>query len=591
MKMADDNRLTLVAEFVAGLHDAGVRDVCISPGSRSTPLAIAVLRQPGLRAFVLADERSAAYFALGRALASGLPVALVCTSGTAPAHYLPALIEAFEARVPLIALTADRPPELREVGGNQTVRQVRMYGEHVKWAIELPVPGDYPHAVAHARATAARAVMHARLSPAGPVHVNVPLREPLLPERSPVLQGRTPRVHVGRRHLDESGRAALSAALERSRRTLIVAGQMSAHVAKQVVRFAEHIGAPILPDPTSQLRSLGGAKRAVVIDRADAIARALAAITGDSTSAWDATQARPDVIVRVGRALASKAIGQLLTGFSSVRQVAVDEDAWSDPWFSASDLFVADPAQIFADLCTVLARRGDHTYAEFWAQLNDRAERERLAVLADLGTRGAIALEGAVAAEVGSSMPADAQLVVGSSMPIRDLDLFFTGGRRPFTIFANRGASGIDGVVSTALGIAAQGKPTVLLLGDLSFYHDANALLASKLYGIPLTVVLVNNDGGGIFSFLPPAGEMDVFHAFEARHGLDFAPLVQAYGGHFKVVASAQDLRDELEASVMAAGLQVIEVRTDKQANVSLHKQIVRRLQDALAPLLVGQGG
>jgi len=547
--------------FVDELVRCGLRDACTSPGSRSTPLALTLAREPRLRATSHIDERCAAFFALGLAKATGLPAVLACTSGTAAANYAPAVIEAYEARVPLLILTADRPPELRELGAGQTIDQVKLFGGAAKWFVEVD---DHPASAARVRwlrQLACRAFYTALDGRPGPVHLNFSLREPLVPDgdlpeteivpgraggrpwvtRPPALQAPSPRLLDGL--LEEL----------RERRTIVVAGraERDPHLGAAIAAFAERAGAPLLAEP------LSGARRgAAAIAHYDAFLR---------DPDWPHA---PELILRVGDLPTSKPLRTWLAA-SDALQVALGPD-WQDPAQVVGTISPADPRATLQALTDRLPRpKGD--WLQTWRAADRAAER---AIARTVGPTGLT--EPRIAAELGTLLPPEATLVVASSMPIRDVETFFGVRETPFRVLANRGANGIDGTVSTAFGVAAAGHgPTVLTIGDVALAHDVGGLLAASRLGLKLVIVLIDNDGGGIFHFLPVSGEGDAFVEHVATpHGLDFAHAAALYGCGYERVADVDAFRAALARALAADRTTIVCARTDRERNVELHREV-----------------
>lgn len=553
-----------VAAFVDALVAAGVRDACVAPGSRSTPLALMLAADPRIRVWVHYDERSAAFFGLGMAKLRREPVALLCTSGSAAANFMPAVVEARYGRVPLVVLTADRPPELQENGAAQTIDQVRLYGVHAKWFAQALLPEAREDALRHVRTLAARACATAVAAPAGPVHLNFPFREPLVPvpgEAAVVPGGPGVAVTTGRRAPQLALVERLAGELGDVERGLIVCGpQDDPALAPAMASLATALGYPVLADPLSGVRC-GRHDRSLVVDAYDALLRDSAFVE----------RMRPEVVLRFGALPTSKPVLQLLERYPSCRQIVVDE-GWSEPTLLAAELVQADAAataQALGD--AVKGSRGEPSeWASTWMAAQRRARQAICEVMAAIEEP----FEGRVFAELAQLLPDGATLYAGNSMPVRDLDTFFPGGDREVRLLANRGANGIDGVVSSALGAAAAGaRPLVLAIGDLSFYHDLNGLLAAKLHGLDATIVLLNNDGGGIFSFLPQAGHEHFEQLFGTPHGLEFQPAVEMYGGRYLRARTWTELRSALCAGLTAPGLKVIEMRTERARNVELHRR------------------
>jgi len=603
-------------EMVDGLVASGVRDVVVCPGSRSTPLALATRAHPRLSVRVLLDERSAGFFALGLARASRRPVAVIVTSGTAVANLLPSVVEASLARVPLILLTADRPPELRDRGAPQTIDQIRIFGGFVRWFAELPLLDGADETRRHVRSVIGRAVATAISRPAGPVHLNVGFREPLVPSaalgplpapgplRAPTdgdddgnRVGPRPFTDVldGRPELGPAEVAGLAARLAAAERGLIVAGpQEDPDLPAALARLAAATGFPIVADPLSLVRC-GLHDRSLVVSHADHLVRA---------GRWREGHL-PELAIRFGATPTSKPLLTLLTDAMPAQIVVDGGGGWSDPAILPTTFVHADATATACALSEVLesapggadAAGGDAArgaaargaWATDWIEA-DRAAATALADwLATVQSSGE-PFEGLPFAILGQMLPDGAQLWAGNSMPVRDLDDWLAGSDRRIRPLSNRGANGIDGVVSTALGAAAADVgPVVLVVGDVSFLHDLNALVAARLHGLSATIVLIDNDGGGIFSFLPQAatdapevGLPDHYEElFGTPHGIDAGPIVTALGGEFRVVGAAT-MRDALAESIGRPGVRVLGFRTDRARNVELHREAAATVVAAL---------
>ena len=573
---------TYIGAFVDELARAGVRHACVAPGSRSTPLAMTIAAHPSLRTWMHLDERSAAFFALGMARVSGTPVALLCTSGTAAANFLPAVVEANAAGVPLLVLTADRPPELRDVGAPQTIDQNRLFGEHAKWFVEVALPEATSVMLRYVRTLASRAAATATAAPAGPVHLNFPFREPLIPAPMERPEGMSPAEEMawkGRpngapwvtvsdapRTADASMVRRLVGQLRAARRPLIVVGpQQDASLATPVAALAHAIGAPVLADPLSQVR-WGPHDRSLVVDAYDAALR----------HASTAAALAPDVVLRVGSVPTSKPLQQFLLRHPTAQHLVVDEGRWPDPLLLATEMVHAQPRILMGQLAAELLDGSgcDASWRSRWTRVNEAAGT----ALAEYGAALDESFEGRALAEVAALVPSGGTLFVSSSMPVRDLDSFGRGDSRVLRVLANRGANGIDGVVSSALGAAAASRaegpgPLVLVIGDLALYHDLNGLLAARLHGLDATIVVLNNDGGGIFSFLPVAGHpMHFEQLFGTPHGLTFAPAAELYGAQYRLAESWTELREGVTAGAAGRGLHMVEMRSDRARNVALHE-------------------
>ncbi len=580
-----------VGAVVDELVRAGVAHLCLCPGSRSTPLAIAAARQPGLKVWTHIDERAAAFFALGLARTARAPVAVVSTSGTAAANFLPAVVEARFGRVPLLVLTADRPHELRDAGANQTIDQLRLFGVHVKSFAEVAPPLATEPMLRYARQLAAQAVAVALGAPAGPVHLNFPFREPLVPQPAPhelppdddragvAWMGREsgrPYTAVvrGVRAVEPEALRALVEALWAARRPLIVCGpQDDPAFPAAVAGLAAALQAPLLADPLSQVRC-GPHDRRLVVAAYDLVLRAEAA----------AAALEPDVVVRFGGLPASRPLQQYLQRHARARQIVVDDGGWSDPLRVASDLVAADPRRVCDALVAALDGHrpvsARDAWAARWLALGRTAREAMTRRLREI----AEPFDGRVFAELASLLPDGALLVVGNSMPVRDADTFLPSVGTRLRVLGNRGASGIDGLVSTALGAAAAaGGPVVAALGDLAFYHDMNGLLAARLHGLAATIVLLNNDGGGIFNFMPQAAYPAYFEPlFGTPHGLAFRHAAALYDATYAAFEGWDAFRDQVRAGLAGSGLSIVEVRTDRARNVRLHEEIWAAAAEAL---------
>ena len=586
-----------VGAFVDELQRAGVGNVVICPGSRSTPLAIAFAEHPGMRTWMHVDERSAAYFGLGMAKRLRQPVALLCTSGTAAANFLPAIVEAKLTHVPLLVLTADRPHELRDNGAPQSIDQNRLYGTYVKWFVEVALPEATNAALRYIRTIAVRASALMQAIPAGPVHLNFPLREPLTPEasldqplppdeqRDPVAwrgrPGNAPYVDVHDAQAgvpDATTIASLTDMVRTVRRGLIIVGPNDdPSLTEPLVRLAQHLGYPMLADPLSQLRC-GDQDSGMILSSYDAFLR-IHSFT---------ERAQPELVLRFGAMPTSKPLLLYLKRYASCPLVVIDgHNGWDEPTQLANELIHADPATLCQRLLSTLMQSdGKPSSSKEWIAMWQSADRvARQTIQATINTFDQF-FEGRVFSELASLLPDDTTLYVGNSMPVRDLDTFFSHTAQRVHIMGNRGANGIDGVVSSALGASAgagQGKPALLVIGDLSFFHDLNGLLAARLHNLNLTIVLINNDGGGIFSFLPQAAYPEHFELlFGTPTGLDFRLAVQMYGGHYQKVESWEQFREQVSQGLENGGLHVIEVQTERVSNVQMHRQLWEVVAQAL---------
>jgi 2-succinyl-5-enolpyruvyl-6-hydroxy-3-cyclohexene-1-carboxylate synthase len=593
-----------VNAFVDELQRTGVHHVVICPGSRSTPLALAFAAHPAIRVWLHIDERSAAFFGLGMAKRLGQPVALLCTSGTAAANFLPALVEARLTHIPLLVLTADRPHELRECGAPQAIDQNRLYGTHVKWFMDVALPEATNAALRYIRTLANRAAALTQAIPAGPVHLNMPFREPLTPEpqadnplptpaqRDPLAwEGRpdnTPYVTVSDASLatvTPADLASLADLLSNIHEGIIIAGPyLDESLAPPLVQLAQRLGYPILADPLSQLRG-GDIDHSQIISSYDAFLR-------NSTFS---ERVVPRLVLRFGAMPTAKPLLLYLKRYPTCRQIVIDGNGgWPEPTQLASEVIHSDPIAFCHALLDTLKpdftrSEAQRTWLTTWQQTEQVTRQALYSSIQDFTEP----FEGRIFTELAELLPDGAALYVGNSMPVRDLDTFFWSSQRKIRIAGNRGASGIDGITSSTLGFSAaaqtvseQKAPTVLVIGDLSFFHDLNGLLAARLYQLDLTIILVHNDGGGIFSFLPQAGHPEHFEQlFGTPTGLDFAPVVQMHGGTFSRTDNWQAFREAVTQGMSAGGLNVIEVRTERASNVTMHRQLWQAVDATLHAL------
>jgi 2-succinyl-5-enolpyruvyl-6-hydroxy-3-cyclohexene-1-carboxylate synthase len=615
----------LLRAFVDELVRCGMRAACTSPGSRSAPLVLSLAREPRLRCFSHVDERCAGFFALGLAKSSGLPVAVTCTSGTAVAELAPAVIEAREARVPLLLLSADRPAELRENGAGQAIDQLKIFGDAVKWFVEVELADAGERQLRWVRTLACRAYSTALEGRPGAVHLNFPLREPLvgdfqLPPDATAREGDLPYVRrtsppraagptsppdgagalvpsgessTGPAHAhEESVMRELRALIGSAVRGVLICGrhERDTPLGSAAAAFAGASGWPLLADP------LSGARRGeAAIAHYDALLR----------DAQLAAELAPDLVIRVGDLPVSKPLRTWLAALDpDVRQVALDpEGAWQDPDSVLSDCLALEPASTLAALAPLADRRdgdargsgaSEADWLERWHSADERAAE---AIGAALGHDQLS--EPLVARELGVLLPQKATLFVASSMPVRDIETFWPVRADPPRVLCNRGANGIDGTVSAAFGVAAasRGEPVVLLIGDVALAHDIGGLLAARRLGLKLTIVLIDNGGGGIFDFLPvsaasvaldpdpSAPGQDLYTAHVATPtGLDFADAARLYGLSHERPTDLPSFRSALERALAGGSSSIIEVRTRREENVALHRRVWQEVARANRP-------
>ena len=571
-----------IASLVDELYQLGVRHAVFSPGSRSTTLAMLFQSHGGFHTYMNIDERSAGFMALGIAKAQGEPAVLVCTSGSALTHYGPAVVEAKYSGVPMIILSADRPYTLQQVGAPQTIDQQKYFGTAVNYYEELSVPSK-SHYYTYPRQVARRAYLKANDHKLGPVHINVPLFEPLVPNREEEYfkQGRSAKPFRLVKHEE----IASLASLLNGKRVLILGGPSITNP-KAVVDFADRIGAVVIGDPLSNLRQYEG-----VISTYDAFLV--------HHERWE--ELRPDVVIQFGQIPVSKRIQQWMGTLTDIDYITVSPNAdVVNPSLTTTihvmaslDVFVTEVYRglslqqglgtiiyeiseqkdncTYRDLDTNSAYSGqlaaDSSYVQIWQQIesNSREQLDKVQEEPNL-------FEGRTIHMLQQIMSDEGQILVANSMSIRDMDYFWATGRSQAMVYGNRGTNGIDGTVSTALGLSMNGKPTVMVTGDLSFFHDLNGLAIGKTHGMNLTIILHNNDGGGIFQYLPQKGTDDFDYLFNTPQGIDYSGLATMYSLDYVKVTTNAELDRAMQQYIGAEGIHLIEVPTSKEGSRELHK-------------------
>ena len=572
----------LASALVEELARGGLRHAVVSPGSRSTPLALALWRQPEIEVTVIVDERSAGFFALGAAQAGGDPVALLCTSGTAAANYHPAVCEADESALPLVVLTGDRPPELRGIGAGQTIDQIKLFGASVRWFCEVGTHTADDEGLLHYRSTACRALAAARGEPRpGPVHLNLPWREPLAPVQvegavtatDPLaLTGREGRPLTAVTRIDLEPSAFLldevAGHIGDAISGVIVAGrQLDPELREPLAHLARASGFPILAEPTSQLRC-GPHDRSHVVSTYDLLLR----------EEHFARSVVPELVLRFGEMPTSKPLRTWLAA-SGAEEIVVDPlSGWNEPSRLAAAILRADPTELAAGWAARLERE-KRPAPERWLAAEEAA---RVALDAELPADSIS--EPALHRALGRAHRDGDLVYTASSMPIRDQEAFLAPSDTDATFLSNRGANGIDGLLSSGIGAAhASGRPTTIVTGDLGLLHDVGGLAALRDVAAPVRIVVIDNDGGGIFHFLPQEQVLDG-KEFEALlgtpRGVDAAKAAALFDLPHRRLESLAELPEAL-----VAGTGLIEVKTDRGTNVVLHRRLADRVAEALAPL------
>lgn len=547
--------------LIDGLVSRGLSRVVISPGSRSTPLALACERHPLIESWIQVDERSAAFFALGLAKTDLQPVALIATSGSAPAHWYPAVIEASKSAIPLLLLSADRPPELQDCGANQTIDQLNLFGSHVRSFHQLPLPSSETKQLNAIQQLGQQAAEESLAPLSGPVHLNIPLREPLVPDGS---ESATPKPQTEIQSVPPFAPSPNMALLERlateldNKRGIIVCGpeHYADGFAEALTTLAQRLGSPILADPLSNLR-FGAHERQQIISRYDAFLKR-PTFTQSHT---------PDWVLRFGAMPVSKSLSSYLESSVESRHYLIDGNGqMRDPLHRIDTPITADPTLVCRQLTNQLAQQDNQQWLDEFRQ-----EEQRAAQLASaLGSAESIIIEQCI-----EILPAQSSIFCSNSMPIRDLDSFSGSANKPLQILANRGVSGIDGNISTLLGIAAAStnKPgtTLGLIGDLALFHDMNGLLMAR--EVDAIIVLFNNNGGAIFQHLPQAELPEFERVWKTPTDLDFAHVAQLYGLAYRQLTEIDQFADALEWALPQRGVRLIELVTDAEVSLNEHRR------------------
>ena len=570
-----------IAALVDEFYQLGVRHAVFSPGSRSTTMAMLFKEHEGFETYMNIDERSASFMALGIAKAHKEPTVLVCTSGSAVAHYLPAILEAQYTGIPLIVLSADRPHTLLHVGAPQTVDQHKIFGTAVNYFEELAVPQE-SHYYTYPRQVARKAYMKAMDTKKGPVHINVPLFEPLVPElsRNHFEAGRSSFKVVkpnyssvfgfdnrnNLTHINNAidiahgndGTKEINDLLERYERILILAGpQIDIDEADMIRSFGESLQAPILADPLSNVRGCDTSN--VVISTYDAL------LAGKAL--WH--ELKPDCVIQFGQIVVSKRVQQMIASWTDVEYIEVNPTMDSMNPTGKTTMHMQASIDVFTHLHG--KNNSSDTYLNIWRRL-DQAGKKQLSTAIDEPH----CFEGRTIRELQKQIPEDGQIFVANSMTIRDFDYFWFSGESKAVLYGNRGVNGIDGTISTALGLAANGRPTYLVTGDLSLFHDLNGLAVAKTHNLNLTIILHNNDGGGIFEYLPQKGTKHFDYLFSTSQGLDYSGAAKLYGCGYTKISSPNELSFVLAKIGQESGVHIIEIPTNREYSRELHKKYTK---------------
>ena len=567
-----------IAALVDEFYQLGVRHAVFSPGSRSTTMAMLFKEHEGFETYMNIDERSASFMALGIAKAHKEPTVLVCTSGSAVAHYLPAILEAQYSGVPLIVLSADRPHTLLHVGAPQTVDQNKIFGTAVNYFEELAVPQE-SHYYTYPRQVARKSYMKAMDIKKGPVHINVPLFEPLVPELSrnhfeagrsffKVVKpnyssvfgcdNRNNLTHINNAiniaHGND-GANEINDLLERYERILILAGpQIDIDEANTIRFFGETLQAPILADPLSNVRGCNISDG--VISTYDAL------LAGQAL--WH--ELKPDCIIQFGQIVVSKRVQQMIASWTDVEYIEVNPTMDSMNPTGKTTMHVQASIDVFTHLYG--KNNNSDKYLKLWQRLEQEGKKQLSTAIDEPHC-----FEGRTIRELQEYIPEEGQVFVANSMTIRDFDYFWFSGESKAVLYGNRGVNGIDGTISTALGLAANGRPTYLVTGDLSLFHDLNGLAVAKTHNLNLTIILHNNDGGGIFEYLPQKGTKHFDYLFSTSQGLDYSGAARLYGCGYTKLTYPDELQAALAAASIELGVHIIEIPTSREGSRELHKK------------------
>ena len=609
------------AALVDEFYQLGVRYAVFSPGSRSTTMAMLFTEYEGFETYMNIDERSASFMALGIAKAHKEPTVLVCTSGSAVAHYLPAILEAQYSGVPLIVLSADRPYTLLHTGAPQTVDQQKIFGTAVNYYEELAVP-QKEHYYTYPRQVARKAYMKAMDIKKGPVHINIPLFEPLVPEldRKHFEVGRSTYkvfkpnygdvfsyqnrsnntsnasnvsnvsdVSYTKNTTDNSANNANNAnnfnlLLAQYKRVLILAGpQINVDEVESIHSFAENLQAPILADPLSNVRRYH--KAGAIDDNHEVVSNCNndTNMTQDKQvsdvviSTYDAFLAdkelwpvlKPDCVIQFGQIVVSKRVQQMVASWDNVEYIEINPTMDSMNPMGKTTIHMQASIDMFTHLFAV--KNESNAYLNRWKRLEVAGKAQLSTAIEEPSS-----FEGRTIRELQQHIPDNSQVLVANSMTIRDFDYFWFSGESDAVLYGNRGVNGIDGTVSTALGLATNGKSTYLVTGDLSLFHDLNGLAVAKTQNLNLTIILHNNDGGGIFEYLPQKGTKHFDYLFSTSQGLDYSGAAKLYGCGYTKIINPDELSRVLAKVSTESGVHIIEIPTDREYSRQLHKKYTK---------------
>lgn len=565
------NRNILWADlFVEQLAACGVKYACISPGSRSTPLTYAFSHNRKIKKYLIIDERSSGFFALGLAKSTNSPVAVITTSGTATAELYPAIVEAFQQRTPLIICTGDRPPELYGCGANQTINQINIYGNHIRKFFNAGIPSINESKLKSVKRIAAEAFNISLIMDRGPVHVNFPFRKPFEPDSftNEVDTSFLKKVHSidykEKNPVNSYSEKKIASAFKKINYTekgIIVCGpgEQSKAFYKLLNRFSAKTKFPIFADSSSSARFINNK---YIITNYNSFLR-----LDDFIKKYD-----PELILQFGAAPTTKHFLEFFEK-SKAEKILINEFGdLLDPSRTSNVIIKIQPEHFLRNFIEGnFDSKSVPVYSNSIKVLDKIINNVRNRFIA----KSKFPFEGRIVTELLSIIPSGSNLIVSNSMPVRDLDYFAEAAKNNIKVYSNRGASGIDGMNSTALGIAASSKrKTILITGDLSFYHDLNGLLTGRNYKIPIIIILVNNNGGAVFEMLPIKRQKNIFNEyFKTPHNLNFKKIVHGYDGHFMNIKNWKSFRTEFSKALNRKTFTVLHFKTDSSKSHSMRKK------------------
>ena len=546
----------LVDELITG----GVRDVIISPGTRNTPISLLFMEREEVNKYLNIDERSASYFGLGISKLKQQAPVIVSTSGTATTNFYSAVASANIMRTPLIILTADRPPYLRGVGAPQTIDQVNLYGSHAKMSVDLDLPTTDDEKISTLRKIVYNAVKVANQEK-GVVHLNIPIDEPLVPDLEKVnfTTGRNQELE----NIEENESIDLKnlQQLIAHKKILAICGMDdSMDYSHELIQLSDNYNIPLIADPLSNMRQCN---HHLTIDTYDAFLRFI--------DKKFEKKLQPDYIVQIGAYPVSKQLYQFIKNLD-IKHIVIDGfDNLRNPVDNTILHIKGKPRNVLQEILNSIEHDNDSFFTNTWVNINNKTKRNLNKVLHIDSL-----FEGKVIKNIQDKFTRG-NIFIANSLPIRYFDHFYEKKHTHTKLMCNRGANGIDGIVSTALGVACTShEKTLLVIGDLSFYHDLTGLLISKTHDIDLIIVLFNNEGGGIFEFLPQAREKHYEYIFELSHGIDFKSIIRGFGHNHVYINSYEDFDKEMTKSMNSKGLNVLEIKIDKKESKRIHDELIK---------------